>query len=93
MKVSFNGIYYYKYSNKAKRDEVKSLEDVSVDGKGKFWTMIPIDKDKNSSDLILLTGLDLEDAIDSKGKNQTLDEYVKENSDVFIQKAKIYDNR
>ena len=93
MKVSFNGIYYYKYPNRAKRDEVKSLEETSNNGNGNFWTMVTIDKDKSSSDLLLITGLDLENAIENMDENQTVDEYIRENSDKYIQNARIYDNR
>lgn len=92
MKISFNGIHLLKYPCRAARDSVKELEENSPNGQGKFWTSVAIDNDK-SSDLLILSGLDLESAIENMDDNQSIDEFVKENADRYIQKAKVYDYR
>ena len=93
MKISFNGIQLLRYSNPATRNEAKALEEESPNGHGGFWTSVALDKDKNSSDLLILSGFDLESAIENMGDNQTVDEYVRENSDRLVKKAKVYDYR
>ena len=90
MNVSFKGVYLLKYPNSALRNQVKELEESSPNGNGKFWTSVKIDKDKTSSDLLVICGLDLEDAQDN-AKGKSVKSYIKSNIDEYIQKAKIYD--
>ena len=93
MQVSFRGIQLLKYPNRSMRDKVKALESKSSNGNGDFWTSVKIDKDKNSSDLLLISGLDLEAAIENMDDNQTVSEYIKENADSYIKRAEVHDYR
>ena len=93
MQVSFRGIQLQKYPNRSMRDKVKALESKSLNGNGDFWTSVKIDKDKNSSDLLLISGLDLEAAIENMDDNQTVAEYIKENADSYIKRAEVRDYR
>lgn len=92
MNISFKGIYCYKYSNSSVRNAVKELENQSNNGNGKFWTSVKIDKDKKSSDLLVVCGLDLEEAYEkAAAKKISVRDYIKANADSYIEKAKICD--
>lgn len=93
MNISFKRVVLLRYPNTSQRNKVKSLENHSYNGNGNYWTSVPINIDKTNSDLLLITGLDLECAIENKKDNQTVSQYIRKNLDKYIKIAEIHDFR
>ncbi|MBQ7449972.1 hypothetical protein IJS77_01030 [bacterium] len=93
MKISFKSVILYKYPNSKMRDIVKDLESSSPNRSSKYWTSVSVDREKDSSDLLVLTGSDLKFAVRNKKDNQSVQDYILANLDRYIKKAEVFDTR